>query len=103
MVRLLTRLPVYFVRLSSRGHTFFRRTPSVIVCNNPYQMRAFGVESASVPERGLLNVYVADTSKSRRVVGLLFQAMFGLLRRRSRAWSPSLPRSRSSTPRRWWC
>jgi diacylglycerol kinase family enzyme len=84
LVSMLMRLPVHRVRLSTRGHTFFRRTPSIIVCNNPYQMKAFGVEEASVPERGLLNVYVADSAHSGNVLGLLMRAMFGLLRRETK-------------------
>ena len=49
------------------GPTSVRRiTPSVIVCNNPHQMEVFGVTGASVPDRGLLNVYVA-TARNRAV------------------------------------
>jgi diacylglycerol kinase family enzyme len=79
IARKLKDLPVHRVTLSSRGHTFARRTPSVIVCNNPHQMKVFGVENASIPERGLLNVYVATRPKRRTVVALMLRAAAGTL------------------------
>ena len=80
MVRKLKDLPVHRVTLSARGHTIARRTPSVIICNNPHQMKVFGVEDASVPERGLLNVYIATRSKRRTIVSLMIRAAAGSLR-----------------------
>jgi diacylglycerol kinase family enzyme len=65
---------VHRVTLSSRGHTFATRTPSVIICNNPHQMKVFGVENASVPERGLLNVYVTTRSKRRTLLWQMLRA-----------------------------
>jgi diacylglycerol kinase family enzyme len=59
---------------SARGHTIARRTPSVIICNNPHQMEVFGVADASVPERGLLNVYIATRAKRRTLVWLMLRA-----------------------------
>jgi diacylglycerol kinase family enzyme len=72
--RQLLALPVQRVSLSSRGHTFATRTPSVIICNNPHQMKVFGVENASVPERGLLNVYVTTRPTRRTLLWQLLRA-----------------------------
>jgi diacylglycerol kinase family enzyme len=71
-----TRFPIIRVRLISAGDAVRRITPSVIVCNNPHQMKVFGVESASVPERGLLNVYVARRTGRLTMVWLFIRAMF---------------------------
>ena len=84
LLRVLSRPPVYTVRITSPTDQFDRRTPSVIVCNNPYQMRAFGVEAASVANRGLLNVYVADSHRPYNVIRLLVRAMLRRLRREAR-------------------
>ena len=64
MLRKLKSPPTSRLTLSARGHTIARRTPSVIVCNNPHQMEVFGVKDASVPERGLLNVYVTTRAEA---------------------------------------
>lgn len=80
MARKLRDLPAHKVTLSTRGQTIARRTPSVIVCNNPHQMKVFGVEDASVPERGLLNVYIATRSTRRTVLALMTRAAAGLLK-----------------------
>ena len=74
MFRGIVSPPVQKLTLSARGHTIARRTPSLIVCNNPHQMEVFGVADASVPERGLLNVYVTTRAKRRTLVGQLFRA-----------------------------
>lgn len=95
--RVFKNLPAHHVRLSSRGHTFARRTPSIIVCNNPYQMRAFGVEAASVPERGLLNVYVANYATRGNVLWLMAQALFGGLGRSRNFTAMALPEIRVET------
>jgi diacylglycerol kinase family enzyme len=84
LLRVLIHPPVYSVRISSAQHALDRRTPSLIVCNNEYQMRAFGVEAASVPDRGLLNVYIADSPRPYNVIGLLLRAAMRLLRRETR-------------------
>jgi diacylglycerol kinase family enzyme len=95
--RVLKKLPIHNVHLSSRGHTFARRTPSIIVCNNPYQMRAFGVAAASVPERGLLNVYVANHATRGNVVWLMLQALVGRLERSRNFTAMALPEIRVDT------
>jgi diacylglycerol kinase family enzyme len=75
MARKIIKKPnVHRLTLSARGHTIARRTPSVIVCNNPHQMEVFGVADASVPERGLLNVYVATRGKRRTLIWLMLRA-----------------------------
>jgi len=72
--KLINKPAVHKLTLSARGHTIARRTPSVIVCNNPHQMEVFGVANASVPERGLLNVYIATRAKRRTLVWLMLRA-----------------------------
>ena len=75
----LRRLPVRRVRLRF-GETVIRRTtPSVIVCNNPLQMKLFGVESVSTSDRGVLNVYLARATKWYGVVWLILRAAFRTL------------------------
>lgn len=77
--RVFTRFPIVRVRLSTPQTVIRRVTPSVIVCNNPHQMKVFGVESASVPQRGLLNVYVARRAGRLGMVWLLVRALFNSL------------------------
>ena len=66
--RLTGRRPAGHVSVRARGHTFVADTPDVIVCNNPHQVKAFGLRVANTPERGLLNVYVARPK--RKALGL---------------------------------
>ncbi|MEO6437126.1 MAG: diacylglycerol kinase family protein [Tepidisphaeraceae bacterium] len=100
IARKIRDLPSQKVTLSARGHTVARRTPSVIVCNNPHQMKVFGVTNASVPERGLLNVYVATRSKRRAVVSLMLRAAAGALRRETSNFEAmALPELRIDTRR----
>lgn len=77
--RVFTRFPVLRVRLQTDDRTLMRNTPSVIVCNNPHQMKVFGVERASVPARGLLNVYVARRTSRLSMLWLIIRAMFNSL------------------------
>jgi diacylglycerol kinase family enzyme len=97
LFRALVRLPVHDVRLSSRGHDIAHRTPSVIVCNNPYQMRAFGVEAASVPDRGLLNVYVATRPRALSVLWLMIRAGLGTVHESRHFHAMALPELRVHT------
>ena len=76
LVRVFTRFPIIVVKLITPEKLVRRITPSVIVCNNPHQMKVFGVESASVPERGLLNVYVARRTRRISMIWLFIRAMF---------------------------
>jgi diacylglycerol kinase family enzyme len=95
-----TRFPVSRVRLMTAARTFWRNTPSVIVCNNPHQMKVFGVESASVPERGLLNVYVARSRRRASMIWLFIRAMFGRLDQAKNFESLALPDVTIDTHRR---
>jgi diacylglycerol kinase family enzyme len=79
LFRVFTRFPIIRVYLKTRDRLIKRNTPSVIVCNNPHQMKVFGVESASVPERGLLNVYLARSSSRLSMTWLFIRAAFGRL------------------------
>lgn len=73
------RLPLKRVEIRFQGKRIVRVTPSVIVCNNPHQMQVFGVENASVPDRGLLNVYTAHEVGRMRVIWLMLRALVGRL------------------------
>jgi diacylglycerol kinase family enzyme len=78
-LHVFTRFPIIRVRLITPRDAVRRITPSVIVCNNPHQMKVFGVENASVPERGLLNVYVARRTSRLSMIWLFIRAMFRTL------------------------
>ena len=77
--RVFTRFPVIRVSLRTAERLMRRNTPSVIVCNNPHQMKVFGVESASISERGLLNIYVARSHRRLSMIWLFIRAMFNSL------------------------
>jgi diacylglycerol kinase family enzyme len=73
LLQALRRLPVMRVLITSSasGETIRRLTPSVVVCNNPYQMKVFGVENVSHTDRSILNVYVARATGPIGLVRLL--------------------------------
>ncbi len=75
--RALRRFPLVRVRLGLPVRSLWRVTPGVIVCINPYQMRAFGVADASYPDRRVLNVYVARSRSPLRLLWLLARALVG--------------------------
>jgi diacylglycerol kinase family enzyme len=97
--RVFTRFPVIRVHLQTRDRLIKRYTPSVIVCNNPHQMKVFGVESASVPERGLLNVYVARSHRRSSMIWLFIRAMFSRLNQAKNFEAMALPEVSIDTPR----
>ena len=78
-VRKIKDPPLLRVRLTSDGQSITRFTPSVIICNNPYQMKVFGVENASVADRELLNVYIAREHRPLGIARLLLRAAVGRL------------------------
>ena len=84
LLRVLRRPPVLRARLEAPGLSVRRFTPSVIVCNNPHQMRVFGVENVSYPDRSLLNVYVARSTNWAGIVWLFVRAA---LRTLDNAWN----------------
>ena len=79
LLRVLRRLPVLRVRIESAALAVKRITPSVIVCNNPHQMRVFGVENVSYADRSILNVYVAKARNWLGLVWLIVRAAFRTL------------------------
>ncbi|MES2641396.1 MAG: diacylglycerol kinase family protein [Myxococcota bacterium] len=80
IVRVLGRLPILRVGLASQGaRPEWRITPSVIVCTNAFQMKAFGVERLSYPDRGVLNVYLAATTRWYDLVVLFVRGLLGAL------------------------
>lgn len=76
VLRVLRRPPVMRVRIDGGGRSLRRVTPSVIVCNNPRQMQAFGLENVSYADRGVLNVYLARSTRWFGLVWLIIRAMF---------------------------
>lgn len=84
MWRKLKSPPVQKLTISARGQTIARRTVSVIICNNPHQMEVFGVTDASVPERGLLNIYLTTRSKRRTLIWLMARAAAGAIDQKTR-------------------
>lgn len=74
-VKSLEEMPVLRVSISADGRRMTRLTPSVIVCNNPLQMKIFGVENCSYPSRALLNVYVAKATGSAGIIRLIVLAV----------------------------
>ena len=68
-----------FMHLETDAMSVKRITPSVIVCNNPHQMRVFGVENVSHCDRALLNVYVARGTHGLGLVWLIVRAAFRTL------------------------
>ncbi len=98
--RVFTRFPIIRVRLITPDTTLRRITPSVIVCNNPHQMKVFGVESASIPDRGLLNLYVARRSSRLSMIGLFIRATFNSLDHTKNFESIALPQVTIDTAHR---
>jgi diacylglycerol kinase family enzyme len=77
LLRVLRRPPVLLVRIEGHnGLTLRRLTPSVIVCNNPHQMKVFGVDNVSYPCRGVLNVYLAHSTRGPGLLWLIVRALF---------------------------
>ena len=79
LFRVLRRPPVLRARLQNDELDIRRITPSVIVCNNPHQMRVFGVENVSYADRSMLNVYVARSTNWAGLVWLIIRAAFRTL------------------------
>ena len=70
-------LRVMRVRLTAPGGMNERRlTPSVIVCNNEHQVKIFGLEGVSHPDRDKLNFYLAKATHWYGLVGLFVRALF---------------------------
>jgi len=79
LLRVLRRPPVLRARLETAAFSVKRITPSVIVCNNPHQMRVFGVDNVSHADRSVLNVYVARSTNWAGLVWLIVRAAFRTL------------------------
>jgi diacylglycerol kinase family enzyme len=79
LARVLRRPPVLRARLETEAFSVRRITPSVIVCNNPHQMRVFGVDNVSHADRSMLNVYVARSTNWAGLVWLIVRAAFRTL------------------------
>jgi diacylglycerol kinase family enzyme len=91
LLRVLRRPPIMRARIEAPSLNVRRFTPSVIVCNNPHQMRVFGVENVSYANRSLLNVYVAKSTNWAGLVWLIVRAAFRTLDSASKFESFVLP------------
>lgn len=101
LFRVFVRFPILRVELRTPERRIVRYSPSVIVCNNPHQMRVFGVEDASVPQRGLLNVYVATGRSRLGLIWLFLRSLFGRLDRTETFEVVALPEVTIDTRRSW--
>ena len=79
LFRVLRRPPVLRARIEGGATSVRRITPSVIVCNNPHQMRVFGADNVSFNDRALLNVYVARATNPAGLLWLIVRAAFRTL------------------------
>lgn len=75
-VTALRRVPILRVGLQTPESLRWRTTPSVIVCSNPHQMRLFGLEEMSYPDRGVLNVYLARPTRWYALAWLAIRSVF---------------------------
>jgi diacylglycerol kinase family enzyme len=73
-VRSLRDLPIYRLTLEANGQRVRRFTPSVIVCTNAHQIEVFGLTDVSVPQRDVLNAYVARTRSAAGLIRLVLAA-----------------------------
>jgi diacylglycerol kinase family enzyme len=101
MLRVLRRPPLLRVRIDGDNGLALRRlTPSVIVCNNPHQMKVFGVQNCSYPGRGVLNVYLARSTGWLGLLWLIVRATFRRLNAARGFESMALPEVTIHTRRR---
>jgi hypothetical protein len=64
--------------LSTRGRTIARHASEVVVCSNPHQLRAIGIEPGAKAELDLLNVYVASPPPSKNALQRMLRERFGI-------------------------
>ena len=76
LLRVLRRPPVMRVRIDGGGRSVRRITPSVVVCNNLHQMQVIGVATVSHPDRSMLNVYLARSTRWLGLAWLIVRALF---------------------------
>jgi len=75
IIRNIFRLPLLKVILESESWQIRRLTPSVLVCTNALQMKQFGVETVSYPDRDRLNIYVARATGRLGFIWLILRAI----------------------------
>jgi len=98
--QVLRHVPLLRVQVTGGRWEARRLTPSVIVCNNAHQMKVFGVEEVSHPDRGMLNVYVARARGAAGLVRLVLAALFRRLGSLRDFEVIVLPEVRVDVPRR---
>jgi diacylglycerol kinase family enzyme len=98
--RAVARVRTHAVQLTAPGQTVNANASSIIVCNNAYQLKKFGVEAVSVPERGMLNIYVATARKPLHNIWLMLRAFCRLIDHTTPSFLPmALPEIRVDSRR----
>ena len=79
-VKMITRFPLTWVRITTKDGSWWRLTPAVYVSISEYQKELFGVEHVACRERQGLDVFVAAKTRRLGVIWLLLKAFFGLVK-----------------------
>lgn len=79
-VRMLTRFPLTWVKITTTEGSWWRLTPAVYVSISEYQKELLGVEDVACRERQGLDVFVAAKTKRLGVIWLLVKTLFGLVK-----------------------
>ena len=80
LFRVLTRMPLFRVRLKLPDSNYWRITPLVFVALSEHQIKLFGVSEFSCPSREQLNIYVATRRKPLGVLLLLLRILLRLVK-----------------------
>lgn len=80
LFRVLTRMPLFRVRLKLPDSNYWRVTPLVFVALSEHQIKLFGVSEFSCPSREQLNIYVASRRKPLGVLLLLLRILLRLVK-----------------------
>jgi diacylglycerol kinase family enzyme len=81
-VKMLTRFPLMWVKITTTEGSWWRLTPAVYISISEYQKELFGVEHVACRQRQGLDVFVAAKTKRLGVVWLLAKAFLGLVKPR---------------------
>jgi diacylglycerol kinase family enzyme len=79
-VKVFTRFPLMWVRVSTGEGSWWRLTPAVYVSISEYQKELFGVEHVACRERQGLDVFVAAKRSRMGTIWLIMKAALGLVK-----------------------
>lgn len=79
-IKMFTRFPLMWVRITATGQSWWRLTPAVYVSISEYQKGIFSVEHVACRERQGLDVFVAAKTSRVGTIWLLFKAWLGLVK-----------------------